>query len=565
MLKNLKIENYALIDSLNLEFDEGLTIITGETGAGKSVILGALGLVMGGRAMTRVIADSSRKSIVEAEFVAVPESLRTLFEERGIDWIDDAGESVIIIRRELSAAGKSKIFVNNCAATSQTLSQIACRLIDIHSQHANAEINDPAVRISIMDSFAGNAELLEEYRRLYHEYSELHKRLKICREQRGKALENMDVLKFHKANLDKLRPVRGELAEIERRYEMLSDADEIRERLSYVNMLLGGGDNGVVSLLGNAGALIEKIDNRVFGSTVGDTDPGAESLAGRLGNILVEVKDISATVEDALQQVDTDPATLKRLSDRMNLYYEMIKNFRVKDADELVTKYENISSQISALETENDEIPRLEKEGRVLARMLKTKAEALTESRVRAAEEFSRRLVSAAMPLGLPNLKFRVCVTPRKLTGNGQDDVEFLCAFNKNGALNRLKDVASGGEISRLMLSMKAIMAGCMQLPTVIFDEVDTGVSGEIADRMGMLMKDISSRMQVIAITHLPQVAAKGKNHYKVFKRDEGDRTKTSVTRLTTRERIEEIAGMISGNVLTDAARGVAAALLEDV
>ncbi len=563
MLKNLTIRNYALIENLELEFGPGLTIITGETGAGKSIMLGALGLVMGGRADTRVISDGGDKSVVTALFTDIDPELRQIFDERGIDWIEDAdGRPELTVRRELTASGRSKVYVNDSPVTLQTLSAIVPRLIDIHSQHANAKINDPAERLRIIDSLAGNSELLADYRMVFNEYVELRRAIKARRERMAATAKNIEFLRFQLEQLDRLAPKRGELKEIERRFEVLSDADEIKERLYALASILGDSDRGVQSLLGEAVSAADKIDFRLLGMKSEDAD-GVSGIVERLRALIIEAKDIYETVDDLNSSVDTDPAALAKLSARMNLYYETVKRFRVREADDLVALHEDVRRQVADVTLGDSELPEMESEARRVAHELKLKADELTETRVRCAAEFSRLLCETARPLGLANIKFTAEVGPRKLSASGQDEVEFLCSFNKNGTPKPIGDIASGGEISRMMLSLKSILAGHINLPTIIFDEVDTGVSGEIADKMGDMMHAVSHDMQVIVITHLPQVAAKGDAHFKVYKTDADTRTVTHVRQLTVDDRIRELAAMISGSEVSEAALSAARALLK--
>lgn len=562
MLRNLIIRNYALIEHLDLEFGPGLTIITGETGAGKSIMLGALGLVMGGRADTKVISDGGSKSVVEALFTDVEPELRQLLEEKGIDWIEnEQGVSELTVRRELSSSGRSKIFVNDTSITLQTLSLIVPRLIDIHSQHANAKINDPAERLRIIDAMAQNEEIRSEYSSIFGEYVDLRRQIKSRREAIAKSAENIAYLRFQLEQLDKLKPKKGELKDIERKFEMLSDADEIKERLSLLESMLGDGPAGIQSLLSDASALADKIDFSLSSSLSQQSEDNL-SVPARIRAMLVEAKDIFETIDDYNSLVDTDPASLAQLSARMNLYYETIKQFRVKDADELADIHADIARKVADVTLGDDALPEMEREARVVAHNLKIKADELTRSRTVCAEKFASQLCDTARPLGLQNINFRVDIANRKLSALGQDEVDFLCSFNKNGTPRPLGDIASGGEIARMMLSLKSILAGHINLPTIIFDEVDTGVSGEIADKMGSMMHDVADNMQVIVITHLPQVAAKGDAHFKVYKTDADTKTVTHVRRLTVDDRIHELAAMISGSEVSDAALSAARALL---
>lgn len=562
MLKTLRITNYALIDRLELEFGPGLTIITGETGAGKSIMLGALSLLLGGRADTRVIGDSSRKSEVEAIFVDVDPELRPVFDERGIEWVDADSDgrdgNEVIIRREISASGRSKVYINDRSVTLLTLSLVASRLIDIHSQHANAKLSDPAEQLRVVDLLSDNKAQLAEYRKEFAAYVDIRRRLKALREEMSKSAENADFMKFQLEQLDKLKPRRGELVETERRFEVLSDADEIRDRLRTMGAMLGTGDSGALTLISEAGAEAGKVDFSLFGKEAENAD-----IPRRLASLSVELKDIYETVCDMAEEVDSDPAGLARLSARMNSYYEAVKNFRVKEADELVDLRDELRRKLSDIGGEGTELPQLEELSRLAARRLKRVAAALTESRTVGAERLSRLITETARPLGLSNLTFQARLSTAKLGPAGQDYMEFLCSFNKNGRMQPLADVASGGEVSRMMLSLKAILAGKMNLPTIIFDEVDTGVSGEIADKMGAMMRDMGVNMQVLVITHLPQVAAKGNAHFKVFKHDDESRTFTNVKRLSDDERVREIASMLSGSEVTGSALAAARDLMK--
>lgn len=555
MLRKLTIKNYALIDSLELEFGPGLTIITGETGAGKSIMLGALSLIMGGRADSRVIADGGSKSVVEALFCDPTDDLESLFSEYDLDWNPEE----LLIRREIAANGRSRVFINDVPVTLGALSSISSRLIDIHSQHENARLNNPSAQLEIVDAVSDNADLRKRYAEAFNHFVEVRNKVKRLRDEIEKARENKDYLQFQYDGLKSLSPKRGELEEIERRFELLSDADEIRNRLQFFKSLLGENDRGAIDLLRAAKAEADKVDYSLVGIS---TDGDAPQIPVRLENVIVELQDIFETIEDAAATVDADPATLDKLSQRMNAYYEAVKHYRVKTADELVDMMENIGAQLQSIETGGEELPALEREGKKIAAEVKELGKELTATRVEGAAKFSEVVTAAARPLGLHNLDFHASVEIGKIGPTGQDRVEFICAFNKNQTPGPLAKMASGGEMSRLMLTIKGVLAGRMNLPTIIFDEIDTGVSGEIADKMGDMMVRMSEEMQVMAITHLPQVAAKGDSHFKVFKKDEATRTVTHVNRLDAESRVREIAAMMSGSEVGEAALNNARTLL---
>lgn len=557
MLKNLGIRNYALIDSADIEFTPGLTVITGETGSGKSIMLGALSLILGKRADSRVV--SGEKARVEAYFEDVDKELHPLLENKGIDWIEEGGMASLTIRREISPSGKSRIYINDVPVTLATLSEIGPRLIDIHSQHANAKLADNIEQLQVLDVMSDCGEALKEYQDTFRRFASLKRQIDNLKKEQARNRENEQFLRFRFAQLDILKPRRGELTEIEHRYELLSDADEIKERLSELFSLVGDGEGGVLNLLSRAHSIMERLDLNLFSK-----ENKGEDMAQRMEEITTEVKDISSIIEDMDQSIDTDPQTLTKLSERMDTYYQTMKQFSVTTGDELVDIYEKLKIQLSDLGGGNDTLHQLEKDAKILAAELKEKSNNLSRQRLSGANEFVSIINELGKELGLSNLRFDVRIEPTKLTSRGGDKVEFLCSFNKRGEMMPIGETASGGEMSRLMLCIKSVMATKMAMPTIIFDEVDTGVSGEIAERMGKMMKTMGESMQVIAITHLPQVASQGTFHFKVYKEDEGDRTVSHIERLGYESRIKEIAQMISGAKVTDSAMETARLLISE-
>lgn len=561
MLRRLGIRNYALIEGVDVEFGPGMTVITGETGSGKSIMLGALSLLTGGRADSRVVAGG--KSRIEATFEDVDPEMRRLFEERGIEWVayDDADETgtrnEVTIRREIAAEGRSKIYINDTPVTLATLAAIGPKLVYIHSQHANAGLSDEAEQLHVVDVFSGTIPQLEDYRRDFRRFAALRRDIDRVKERNAKNRENEEFLRFQCGQLDALKPKKGELTEIEKRYEVLSDADEIKQRLASLAALFGSGDRGMLGDVAEARGIVDKIDFSLFGRDVEDQD-----IPARMEVMETEIRDIADAIDDMYSGLDTNPAALERLSSRMQAYYAAVKHFKVKEADELADLHIKLKQELGELTGDGGELPELERQAREMARVLKEKAGMLTRMRQEGARLLGDEIYAAARTLGLPNLKFEVRVSPAKLTSMGGDRVEFLCAFNRNATLQPVGDTASGGEMSRLMLSLKAVVARRMNMPTIVFDEVDTGVSGEIAEQMGLMMRRMGDDIQVMAITHLPQVAAQGVEHFKVYKRDEGDRTVTHVEKLDHEARVSEIAAMISGSEVTEAARENARALL---
>lgn len=552
MLETLTISNYALIDDVRLKFSDGFTIITGETGAGKSIMLGALSLLLGERAESKAISDKSRKSVIEATFSNPDPELETIFEEQGLDWNPEE----IIVRREVTSSGRSRAFVNDSPVTLPVLTSVTGNLVDIHSQHSNILLSRSSNHLSIIDAFCNNSKILSDYRADFAKYVTLRAKIRKIKQRIEKNRENRDFIAFQLDQLNKLNPKEGELKQIEQEFDMLSDADQIREDLGAAYNFLDGSDNAALPYLSQAAGTLMKINLSLF-------DENDESeLVKRLENAIIEIKDVAETVRDYLDRVDSDPGRLAKVTARMNLIYDAIKHFKVADDDALIELHHDLAGKLHSIDNGDEDVSILEQEARVLARDLKAKADVLTERRTNGAKEFAKRLTETAVPLGLQNLVFNVDISQGKLTSDGQDTIEFLCSFNKNHEPQPMSRVASGGETARLMLSIKSIMARCTHLPTVIFDEVDTGVSGEIADKMGAMMKMMGHDMQVLAITHLPQVAAKGDAHFKVYKTDDEERTISHVKTLGLNERIAELAAMLSGSDVNEAARLNAKSLL---
>ncbi len=552
MLQSLTIKNYALIDNVSMSFSPGFTIITGETGAGKSIMLGALSLLLGERAETKAISDKTRKSVIEAVFTKPDPELLPIFEEQGLEWNPEE----ILVRREVSPNGRSRAFINDSPVTLPVLTAVTANLVDIHSQNSNLLLSQSASHLQIIDAFSGNGSQLAEYRADFGRYVTLRAKIRKIKERNEKNRENREFIAFQLEQLDKINPKEGELKQVEQEFDMLSDADQIREDLGQCYNLLDGSDLGVVSQLSEAEGYLSRVNLTLF-----DENDDAELLK-RMESARIELKDISETVRDYLDRVGSDPNRLARVTARMNQLYDAIKRFKTEDEDGLIKLRRDLRHKLNAIDFGDDNVAELEKEAKRLAKILKGKADELTERRKEAAAAFAEALLVTAQPLGMPNLRFEVELTQGKLTADGQDTAEFMCSFNKNHPIQPMARVASGGETARLMLSIKSIMARCMHLPTVIFDEVDTGVSGEIADKMGSMMRTMGSEMQVLAITHLPQVAAKGGSHFKVYKTDEEERTVSHVRLLSIEERIGELAGMLSGSEVNDAARMNAKVLL---
>ncbi len=549
MLSSLTIDNYALIRHVELKFTEGLTIITGETGSGKSIMLGALGLIKGDRADVKAVGQGGNKTVVEAVFDHVDSALESYFRKEELDWNEDE----LIVRREIQGNGRSRAFVNDTPVNLTQLGYISSRLIDIHTQHENRLLTDPEYQLHIIDAFAGNDDLKREYRTVFEEALQVRNRLRSLRREYETIREQKKVLEFQYAGLKELDPKHGELPEIERQFELASSADEIKERLIEFVNILGMQDTGVVDQLYHAQSVAEKgnFDRLIRGYVSGISGGG---LSEKMESLIAEIRDILVTAEDALEKVDSDTSLMARLSARMQSYYEAIRKYKVSDADELVDIKLDLEDKLGKIGGENDSLGELERKSKELNQELKNVADRLSGSRRKGAEIFAKAVMEVASSMGLPNLRFEVNIESGKFYSTGQDVVEFLCSFNRNQAKGLLDKMASGGELSRLMLAIKSVIAGKVSMPTVIFDEIDTGVSGEIADKMGDTMLGMSDKLQVMSVTHLPQVAAKGRKHFKVYKKDYDNHTETFVDELSVERRIEEIAAMMSGKDVGDAA-----------
>lgn len=550
MLSRLAISNYALIETLDLQPGPGLSIITGETGAGKSVMLGALGLLKGERADSKVISDKDRKSVVEATFVDIDEATA-----RKVRTLDPEWDGVeLILRREILPSGRSRAFVNDSPATLALLSDIAGSLLDIHSQNTNNLLTGERMQLALIDAVACDGELLDKYESEFRRYVTLRQKIKALNEEAQKYKEQTEIITFRLSQLEKLRPRAGELKKIETRYETLTNSEEIREKLGRARARILMEGRGALESVEEAASALSDIDFSIFGE---DTD-----IVERLRQCAIELKDIAETVDSVIGDVEYDPATIASLSGRMQEYYTAFKTFRVDSDQELENLYYEVRRQYECIEGGGEDTRTLQHEAKEMARSLKETAAVISEVRKRAAFALQQEIQKEARKLGLENLRFEIEMFPVKLSRTGGDGVRFMAAFNKNQVPAPVAGMASGGEIARLMLAIKNITSSRLDLPTIIFDEIDTGVSGHIADRMGEMMKEMGSRMQILTITHLPQVAAKGARHFKVYKEDREDKTVSDVMLLSEPQRVEEIARMLSGESVNEAALHNARSLL---
>lgn len=552
MIKTLHISNYALIDRIDITFFPGLNIITGETGAGKSIILGALGLLLGGRADTKVVRDPNVKSVIEATFSADGyTSLQQFCEENDIDWDDDT----VILRREISTTGRSRAFINDSPVNLAQLQTAGLFLIDIHSQHQNLLLASPPYQLQVIDSVACNATLNDEFHTLYNSYRQALRQYKQERIALDKARANEEFLRYQYDMLVNASLQPGELEELENERKLLANMAQVKASLQLIGGALTDGDTNADDLVREAAAEASQIASYV--------DDG-EALADRLEALRVELRDIAATFADADGALSDDPARLDEVEERLNLLYDLLRRQQAETIEQLIEIRDRLANEIKAIDLGDEGLQKSETAAKKAKRAAMEKAEELSASRKAAAQQFAADLKERATPLGMKNLQVEISIKPVQLSATGIDAIEFLFAFNKNQPLMPVGSTASGGEISRLMLSIKSLVAHKMQLPSIVFDEVDTGVSGDVAHRMGALMKDISENIQVIAITHLPQVAAKGNAHFRVFKTDTDSSTITRIELLSPENRIAEIAQMLSGSTIDQAALANARALIDN-
>ena len=550
MLRSLYIQNYALIEKLDISFGAGFSVITGETGAGKSIILGAIGLLLGQRADVKAIRVGSSKCIIEARFDISAYGMEPFFEENELEY-----EEECILRREVYASGKSRAFINDTPASLVQMKELGEQLIDVHSQHQNLLLNKEGFQLNVLDILSHNDEQLSVYQSLYREWKQTQQDLAdlIARAEQNKADE--DYIRFQLEQLEEANLSAGEQEELEQETDTLSHAEEIKAGLFRVGQLLTSDEGGLLA------GLKESLNTMLGLQKV--YSPATE-LAERLESTYIELKDVSQEVSSQEEDVEFNPERLEEVNDRLNLIYTLQQKHRVTTVEELLALTEEYAAKLAAITSYDERIGELTTLCDTLYNKVKKQAAVLTKARTGAAREVEKQMASRLVPLGMPNVRFQVEMGMRKEPGvHGEDTVNFLFSANKNGALQSISSVASGGEIARVMLSIKAMIAGAVKLPTIVFDEIDTGVSGEIADRMADIMQEMGEQdRQVISITHLPQIAARGCAHYKVYKQDNETETNSHIRSLADEERVEEIAHMLSGATLTEAALNNAKALL---
>ena len=542
MLKHLYIKNFTLIDELDIELHEGFSVITGETGAGKSIILGAIALLLGQRADSKTLKQGADKCVIEASFDLSRYGMDDFFAENDIE--NDPEDC--IIRRELTASGKSRAFINDTPVQLSMLKELGERLVDVHSQHQNLLLNKQDFQLGVVDIIADDATALYQYQQTFRQCQNIKKELDELQENIERNRQNLDFLQFQCAELTQAALVEGEQEELEQRSETMSHSEEIKSALYETDNALGAEQTGVVSALHSSMSALKGI-SRVF--------PAVEELSQRLESCYIEVKDISQDVSRYLEDVDFDPSELDAVNNRLDRLYDLEKKYHVETVEELIAKRDEIRQQLDGIENSDESLAELQQQLDTLLKQASKEADALTKLRIKSARQIEHDMQSKLVPLGMPAVRFSVQITPEQLGPNGQDKVSFLFSANASTPLQPIAQVASGGEIARVMLSLKAMISGAVKLPTIIFDEIDTGVSGKMAEKMAEMMKDMGSHgRQVVSITHLPQIAALGTHHYKVEKKETPQDTTSSMKALTADERVLEIAQMLSGSDVSDAA-----------
>lgn len=558
MIRSLHIQNYALIESLDITFEDGFSVITGETGAGKSIMLGALGLLLGQRADSKAIRQGTDKCVIEAHFDIQHYHQQPFFDQHEIDYDDDC-----IFRREVYASGKSRAFINDTPVQLATMKELGDKLIDIHSQHQNLMLNKEGFQLDVLDILANHADQLHSYGALFKTWTDTQKALQHIQEEAERNKADEDYVRFQLTQLQEAHLQADEQEALEQEADVLSHAEDIKSALFKSSQLLDGDERGLLQALRECCSSLQDI-SKVF--------PTAQELADRLESSYIELRDIADEIANQEEDVEFNPQRLDEVTERLNTIYTLQKKHRVDSVAELLAIQADYQHRLDSITSSDDQIVEMQKQCDATYKQLIQQAAVLTKNRKKAAEEVEHRMQQRLVLLGMPNVRFKVELEPRQEPDkNGLDGVRFLFCANKNGALQDISSVASGGEIARVMLSLKAMLAGEARLSTIIFDEIDTGVSGEMAARMAAMMEDMAmgggedkhqAGRQVISITHLPQIAAKGKVHYKVYKKDNEHETVSHIRRLTPDERVVEIAHMLSGDTLTEAAMQNAKELL---
>ena len=550
MLKHLYIKNFALIDELDIELHQGFSVITGETGAGKSIILGAIGLLLGQRADTKVMRPEADRCVIEAHFDLARYAMQAFFTDNDIDY--DPNDC--IVRRELTSAGKSRAFINDTPVQLSMLKELGERLVDVHSQHQNLLLNKQDFQLSVVDIIADDAKALSQYRRTFRQYQTVRKELTLMQETIEQNRQNIDFLKFQCQELSDANLVAEELEELERKSETMSHAEEIKGALFETDKALSAEETGVTGSIRTAIHALTSIE-RVF--------PDVSELILRLDSSYIELKDIAQDITCRLESVDFDPAELDIVNARLDRLYDLEKKYHVETIDALIQKRDELNKQLNSIENGDEALAILRHQVEQWQIQVEKEAAVLTKLREGAARQIEKEIQTRLISLGMPNVRFAITIATTEPGIDGKDKVAFLFSANTSTPLQPVSQVASGGEIARVMLALKAMISGAVKLPTIIFDEIDTGVSGKMAEKMAEIMQEMGRHgRQVISITHLPQIAALGTTHYRVEKEDTSEGTTSRMTELLPDERVMEIAQMLSGSNVSEAAMQNARQLL---
>lgn len=550
MLKQLYIKNFTLIDELNIQMHPGFSVITGETGAGKSIILGAIGLLLGNRADSKSIKAGRDRCVIEAHFDLSKYDMQQFFTDNDID--EDLSDT--IIRRELTAAGKSRAFINDTPVSLTKMRELGEQLVDIHSQHQNLLLQKEDFQLNVVDIIAQDEKLRKNYEAAYNQYKQANQKLNALKAEIEKNRENEDFLRFQFKELDEAQLQNGEQEELEQEYEMLSHSEDIKTALYQADNHLSGDNGNIIERLKQASEQLANIK---------DVYPEVTELLERIDSSYIELKDIAQEINGLTDHVEFDPARLETINERLDKLNSLQQKFHVRDLGELIETYHQLKEQLSHIDHSDENVEALEQEVAQLLEKAQKQAKELTAIRTKAAKKVEEEMKQRLIPLGIPNVRFCISLTEKPLSHDGGDKVSFLFSANKSTPLQPVTQVASGGEIARVMLSLKAMISGAVKLPTIIFDEIDTGVSGKIAEKMAQIMVEMGNHeRQVLSITHLPQIAAMGSHHYKVSKEETDEGTISRMTELSQQERIQEIAQMLSGSDVSEAALANAKELL---
>lgn len=553
MLKKLDIRNFTLIDHLEMALYPGFSVITGETGAGKSIVIGAIGLLLGNRADAKQVKRGCDKCIIEATFdlsIYHSDVLKDFFEDNDLDYEPEE----CLLRREVNANGKSRAFINDTPVTLALMRELGEQLIDVHSQHQNLLLSKEDFQLNVVDIIARDRQQLADYRSAFAEYRSAQRRLEELREQIATSRDNEDFLRFQQKELSEANLASGEQEQLEQEAELMSHAEDIKRALHEADYGLSGDDTGIVNLTRSIAAQLR---------SVADVYPEAQELAERLESCFVELKDISQEIASKVDDVEYDPQRFNLITQRLDTIYTLQQKFHVQTVDELLDRLNGINAQLDNIDNSDEELQELERSVEKLHAVCVEKAVVLTDMRRKSATVVEQELSKLLVPLGIPKVRFKVEVSPADLSTNGADKVMFLFSANSSTDMQPVSQVASGGEIARVMLSLKAMISKAIGLPTIIFDEIDTGVSGRVAEQMAHIMRDMGkANRQVICITHLPQIAAAGSTHYKVAKQETEQGTVSTMTQLSDEQRITEIAQMLSGSDVSQAAVDNAKSLL---